>query len=245
MDLVEGSTLRALLAQRGALPAEDVARYGEMLADALHAAHSKHVLHRDVTPGNIFITPDGRLLLADFGLAQVPAAPDATTTGVSAAHMVGTLGYMSPEQMMGREVGPQSDIFSAGVVLFQMATGTRPFEGRTLGEVLDATLNRPLPPMSARGDVPADLEHIIRKALARRLDERYASAEDMFIDLRALRRRLESGDRTPPEPTPRRPWRKVAAALGALAAVAVLAARRGGVARVAAARLFRGPCRTR
>jgi eukaryotic-like serine/threonine-protein kinase len=224
MELIEGTTLRTLLAQRGALPPEDVARYGEMLADALHAAHSKHVLHRDVTPSNIFITADGRLLLADFGLARVPVAPDATTTGLSAEHMVGTLGYMSPEQMTGRDVGPQGDIFSAGVVLFQMATGVRPFEGRLLGEVLDATLNRPLPPLAARGDIPADLEHVIRKALARRLDERYASAEDMLIDLRALRRRLESGDRLPIPMPPRPRWRRTAiAALGGFVAIAAVA----------------------
>ena len=99
MGLVEGRTLRSLLAQRGALPAEDVARYGEILADALRAAHAKHVLHRDVTPGNIFITPDGRLLLGDFGLALVPATPDAATATISSEHVAGTLGYMSPEQM--------------------------------------------------------------------------------------------------------------------------------------------------
>ena len=111
--------------------------------------------------------------------------------------MVGTIGYMSPEQMMGRDIGPQSDIFSAGVVLYEMATGTRPFPGRSLGEVLDATLNRPLAFSSSSSHIPADLEHITRKALAKRLDERYGSAEDMFIDLRALRRRLESGDSSP------------------------------------------------
>ena len=215
-----------MLAQRGALPAEDVARYGEILADALRAAHAKHVLHRDVTPGNIFITPDGRLLLGDFGLALVPAtAPDAATATVSSEHVAGTLGYMSPEQMTGREVGPQSDIFSAGVVLYQMATGRRPFGGGSLGEVLDAMLNRELPPASDSGRVPADLDHIIRKALAKRLDERYASAEDMFIDLRALRRRLESGSSgTVSGPRPLR-WSRVARpALLALAALATVAA---------------------
>jgi Tol biopolymer transport system component/tRNA A-37 threonylcarbamoyl transferase component Bud32 len=230
MDLVEGSTLRVLLAERRALPCEDVARYGEMLAGALHAAHAKHILHRDVTPGNIFVTPDGRLLLADFGLARMPAPPDAATAEMSVERAAGTLGYMSPEQMMGRPVGPQSDIFSAGVVLYQMATGERPFPGQTLGEVLDATLNRPLPPMSRRADVPAELEHVVRKALARRLDERYASAEDMFIDLRALRRQLESASAEPAAMPARSGWRRRATpALAAVAVVGALAAA-GGMA---------------
>ncbi len=230
MDLVEGSTLRELLAEHRALSCEDVARYGEMLAGALRAAHAKHILHRDVTPGNIFVTPDGRLLLADFGLARMPAPPDAATAEMSAERAAGTLGYMSPEQMMGRAVGPQSDIFSAGVVLYQMATGERPFPGQTLGEVLDAALNRPLPPMSHRADVPADLEHVVRKALARRLDERYASAEEMFIDLRTLRRRLESGSAEPASMPARSGWRRRATpALVGVAVVAALAAA-GGMA---------------
>ena len=220
MDLVEGTTLRAVLGQRGALPAEDVARYGEMLAGALQAAHAKGILHRDVTPTNIFITVDGRLLLADFGLAVVSAAPDATTTVMSRGHLAGTLGYMSPEQMMGHEVGPQSDLFSAGVVLYQMATGERPFGGGTLGEVLDAVLNRPLPPMSREHSIPAGLERVISKALAKRPDERYASAAEMFIDLRALRRRFESSGAGPePEDRPRTP--KAVAALGGLAILAI------------------------
>ena len=224
MDLMEGATLRHMLSRRGALPVEEVARYGEMLADALRAAHAKHVLHRDVKPGNIFITPDGRLLLADFGLAHVAAEPDEATTAFSSRHMVGTIGYMSPEQMMGRDVGPQSDIFSSGVVLYEMATGKRPFPGRSLGEVLDATLNRPVPPISSGSHVPADLEHVIRKALARRLDERYSSAEEMFINLRALRRRLESSDSTPVLAAPKRRWGPLAAvALFAVAAAAAMA----------------------
>ncbi len=224
MGLVEGSTLRAVLRQRGALPAEDVARYGEMLADALRAAHAKQVLHRDVTPANIFITPDSRLLLADFGMAHVPPAPDAYTVSIAAEQAAGTIGYMSPEQMMGREGGPQSDVFSAGVVLYQMATGDRPFAGSSLGEVLDAVLNRDLPPLMASARVPADLEYVIRKALARRLDERYAKAEDLYVDLRALRRRLESGTTGPVFAPPDRRWtRKRAIAWAGAAAAAMLA----------------------
>ncbi len=222
MDLVEGATLRAVLSQRGALSGEDVARYGEMLADALRAAHAKHVLHGDVTPGNVFLTPDGRLLLTDFGLARVPPAPDANTTTVAGNRVAGTLGYMAPEQMMGREIGPQSDIFAAGVVLYQLAAGTRPFAGESLGEVLEATLNHEPPPISRHATVPAELERIIRKALAKRLDERYASAEEMFVDLRALRRRLESGDRgRAKEPAPRH--RRLAVALALVAVATVLA----------------------
>jgi eukaryotic-like serine/threonine-protein kinase len=226
MGLVEGSTLRAILAQRVALPVEDVVRYGEMLADALRAAHAKHVLHRDVTPANVFVTPDGRLLLADFGMAFAPEAPDATTQATVGHRAAGTIGYMSPEQMMGRDIGPQSDVFSAGVVMYQMATGNRPFEGRTLGEVLDSTLNRPIAPIPSGRDIPEDLEHVIRKALARRLDERYTSAEEMFVDLRALRRRLESGGSGPlfEAPRPRSRARTAAAAAAAVAAILALAA---------------------
>ena len=225
MGLVEGATLREVLAQRGELPAEDAARYGEMLADALHAAHTKQVLHRDVTPSNIVITPDGRLFLTDFGLAVVPAEPEAVTIPMAGKHAAGTLGYMSPEQMMGRPSGPQADVFSAGVVLYEMAAGRRPFGGQTLGEVLDATLNSPLPPISGTAGIPADLEHVIRKALARRLDERYSSAGDMLIDLRALRRRLESGSSHPVIEPPRRRWpRKTAVAAGAAVAAVVAVA---------------------
>jgi Tol biopolymer transport system component/serine/threonine protein kinase len=226
MELVDGVTLRALLDQRESIPIESVVRYGEMLADALSAAHGKHVLHGDVTPGNILITPAGRLMLTDFGLARSlrPAgesASQAPTTSVDTGRIAGTLGYIAPEQMLGRPPGPQADIFSAGAVLYQMATGRAAFGGTGLGEVLDATLNREPPPLSKYVEAPAELERIVRKALAKRLDERYASAADMLIDLRALRRKLESGQRDLPAP-PRRPvWPLMAASAAGLGVVAL------------------------
>lgn len=229
MGLVEGTSLRAVLSQRGSMPVEDVARYGEMLADALHAAHEKHVLHRDVTPGNILLTSGGRLLLTDFGLAHSleppgASATDAVTTSLSQGHIVGTLGYMSPEQMLGRVVGPQSDIFSVGAVLYQMATGTRAFPGTAFGEVLDATLHREPAPLSKYTDAPPELDRIVRKALAKRLDERYASAADLLADLRVLRRKLESSQTVLPVPGPR-PWlRRGTVALAGLVVVAAVAA---------------------
>jgi Tol biopolymer transport system component/predicted Ser/Thr protein kinase len=198
MELVDGRTLRSALRTNGALPLEDVLRIGEELADALDAAHDGGVLHRDLNPSNIMLTPRGGARLMDFGLARV-AEPDpsqaSTAAATSRGHLAGTLGYMSPEQILARQVGPPSDLFALGTVLYEMLTGRQAFAAASTGEVFDLTLHNDPPPLSQFvRDAPAEIQRIVTKALAKRPDERYQSARDISADLRALRRRLESRD---------------------------------------------------
>lgn len=200
MDLVEGSNLRSVLATRGALPLEELLAYGEDLAAALGAAHSRGILHRDVNPNNVLITADGRALLADFGLARCgprpseegPAAID--TTQSAPGLVLGTVGYMSPEQLLGRALDQRTDIFALGTVIYEMATGAKAFHFSGGTEAIDATLNREPPPMARFNPaIPEELDRIVRKAMAKRADERYHDARELQVDLRALRRRSSSG----------------------------------------------------
>jgi Tol biopolymer transport system component len=199
MALADGRSLRAELTARGALPLEEVLSHAESLADALDAAHTKHVLHRDVTPNNIFLTPEGRVVLMDFGLARffvIPGEESKTSTSDgsdrSSGDVAGTPGYMSPEQLLARPLGPATDIFGLGAVLYEAITGHRAFPGNNGGEILDATLHQNPPPIVqfVRG-APPELDRILHKALAKRPDERYATARDLLVDVRTLRRRLE------------------------------------------------------
>jgi Tol biopolymer transport system component len=199
-ELVDGEDLRAALQRRGLLPVEEVLVHAEGLTDALNAAHSKGILHRDIKPGNVLIGKDGRARLADFGLAGVFASgtTDATTRSASLTgegHVVGTPGYMSPEQVLGKPLDARSDIFSLGVVLYEMCTGHPAFAGSGQGDWMDALLHREPSAISRYNyDVPEELERIVRKSLAKRPDERYQHASEMHADLRALRRKVESGD---------------------------------------------------
>ncbi|MFH1175863.1 MAG: protein kinase [Acidobacteriota bacterium] len=228
MPVISGTSLRKLLVEQGRLAAEKVVRLGEDLAAALHTAHSARVLHRDITPGNVLLDVEGRALLADFGLARIlPAgegvsAGSAVSTGLTEpGATVGTPGYMSPEQALGKPLDARSDLFSFGAVLYQACTGNPPFPGFGYGEILNAILNREPEPISRfTYETPAELERIIRKALAKRVDERFQSAAEMLADLRALRRRLESGTSVTP-PLPVAPRRR---RLGWLARAAILAA---------------------
>jgi len=233
MALAEGRPLRAVLAERAPLPAEEVVRHGEALAEALDAAHVKRVLHRDVTPNNIFVTADGRMVLMDFGLARffIPRGEESRVSTQDGSDMpgrevAGTLGYMSPEQLLARPLDPTTDIFALGAVLYEMCTGTHAFPGASSGEVLDATLHHDPPPISRFAHaVPPELERIIRKAIAKRPDERYATARDLLVDLRALRRQLEGGR---PAAGPVRRWgrwttRATAVGIAALGVMAVVA----------------------
>lgn len=210
MELIEGRSLRALLNDRGALPLELILRCGEGVALALHAAHAKRILHRDLNPSNVLVTAEGWPFLTDFGLAcalgpQADQSTDSTLTGPLSVegHVVGTRCYMSPEQVLGRTLDARSDIFSLGAVLYEMCTGRRAFPATEPGSEHDAILHRDPPAIRATNrEIPEDLDRIVRKALAKRSDERYQDAGDLHADLLGLRRRIESGEKRHASPTP-------------------------------------------
>ena len=194
MEYLEGETLAARL-QRGALPADHVLRYGAEVASALAAAHRQGVVHRDLKPGNVMLTRSGARLL-DFGLAKPTAANVAPIEVTASAPitargtLVGTYPYMSPEQVEGREVDARSDIFSLGAVLYEMATGTRAFDGQTTASLIAAILERQPPSIASRQPLaPAALDDIVRGCLAKDPEDRWQSAHDVKLQLEGLRQR--------------------------------------------------------
>jgi tetratricopeptide (TPR) repeat protein len=246
MELVNGRSLRSLLELGEPLPLPDVLRHAEGLAGALAAAHARGILHRDVNPKNIMVTTDGRALLTDFGLARVTRDrnPDSDSTETQendvtrAGAVLGTPGYMSPEQALGRTVDPRSDLFCLGAVLYEMCTRQRAFSASDTGNVLDAVLHHDPPPITrVRTDAPPELERIVRKLLSKEAQERYQDAADVVADVRALRRQVEwerygSGRSQPavaaPRPRRRRLLAMVAATLVALTAWGLLRPREAG-----------------
>jgi len=194
MELLEGEPLRARLGQaRAAVPA--IIDTAIQLADALEAAHAKGVVHRDIKPENIFITARGTVKLLDFGIAKLvterAAATEAATATLAATGAValGTLAYMSPEQIRGGPLDGRSDLFSLGVVLYEMVTGTAPFRGATSGAVLSEILTRaPTAPVRLNPDVPADLGRLVDKLLEKDRARRYQSAADVRADLERIKR---------------------------------------------------------
>jgi Tol biopolymer transport system component/serine/threonine protein kinase len=199
MELIDGMSLRRLIERDGPLPVDQILTHAEALADALAHAHERNVLHRDVNPSNILISRDGRAFLTDFGLARPIRSPEGgselTTSSLLSAPgiVVGTPGYMSPDQLLGRHLDQRSDVFSLGAVLYEMCTGVRAFP-TSAGDVIDATLNgEPVAIARLNYAIPEELERIVRKALAKRPDERYQHAAEMAADLRTLRRKLDSG----------------------------------------------------
>lgn len=233
MELVSGGTLRGVIWEKRALPPLEVLRWGEALADAVHAAHLHGVLHGDINPNNIMLRADGRPLLLDFGLAQVlhkGATDTLQSTQTSAAPVsnpaAGTPAYMPPEQVLGQPRDVRSDLFSLGAVLYEMCTGRPAFSGRDRVELYENILHRDPPPVSDfNAAIPAELERIVHKALAKRADERYQTAADLVADLRVLKRHTESGtEALPARPTTTLPWRRgilIAAALSAIAVAGV------------------------
>jgi serine/threonine protein kinase/tetratricopeptide (TPR) repeat protein len=201
MELLEGESLdRRITGQP--LEIATIITYGIQIADALDAAHGQGVLHRDVKPANIFVTRRGQVKLVDFGLAKLTRRPRGadgappiserflTTTGMT----LGTVAYMSPEQARGEELDHRSDLFSFGVVLYEMATGRQTFSGATSAVVFDAILNRmPAAPMALNALVPEDLERVIAKTLEKDRELRYQNASDIRADLQRLRRDIDSG----------------------------------------------------
>ena len=171
----------------GALPAEEVFRLGLQLAQGLAAAHQQGIVHRDLKPGNLRLTTDGRLKILDFGLAQfMPEASEQglTVTLTQSQEITGTLPYMAPEQLRGEKTDARSDVWSAGAVLHEMATGRRPFTQTTSPLLINAILNQsPEPPSRINPAVPAVLDEVIRKALAKDTTQRYQTAGELAVGL--------------------------------------------------------------
>ena len=245
MEFLEGKTLKHLVSGKP-LETDQVLDLGIQIADALDAAHEKGIIHRDIKPANIFVTKRGQAKVLDFGLAKLAPEPGRVgeavgvsalpTAGTAEEHLttpgvaLGTVAYMSPEQVRGEELDQRTDLFSFGAVLYEMATGRQPFTGTTSGVIFEAILNRtPTPPARVNPDLLPQLELIIGKAVEKDRKLRYQSASDLRADLGRLKRDTDSARSAAVSGTAyvaqARPWWRSKTALGmATAAVAAMLA---------------------
>ncbi len=193
MPFVSGGTLRDVMEREGALALHKVVNYLEQLAAALDFAHTRGVIHRDIKPANILLTPEGRLLLTDFGLVKVVSEGQLARVRLTGAGApVGTPDYMSPEQVMGGEVDGRADQYSLGIILYQMVTGTTPFQGETPMQIAAQQLHmQPSSPRMFRSDLPVAAEQVMLKAMAKRPGDRYTYAQELAT---AFRMALQTHD---------------------------------------------------
>src|SRR5262249_20956442 len=225
LEFLPGGTLKAKLRQSAAtLSFENVLKYGQQAAEGLAHAHARGIIHRDVKTSNLMLTEAGDVKLTDFGIAKLTG----TSLNTAPGGLIGTIPYMSPEQALGLEVDERSDVFSLGVVLFELATGRLPFEAPNDAALLTRiTSTRPPRLTEVRADGPNKLERIVERALKKRVESRYASVEELLADLREFethsRGQTRSSTRNQP-PTltapPKRKW--VAGLLGAVIAATLL-----------------------